>query len=431
MIRPRRSILAAALAVTTLVAASITGPVHARPSQPSEKFGTAGRVTYSYGEDSSVVASAMQGAGRTVVVFADTIGGVDRALVRSYRRNGSLDGDFGTGGVVDLGAGSSAASVAVGGDGSINVAGTISILGVRTVAIWRLTATGELDTTFSADGRAEPGAGSPVSEQTIHVALDTAERVVVIATTGLGTIVYRVLPTGIADPAFSADGRVAFVIGDANNLPRAVAVAPSGKVIVAGSFLSSNDPVDGIEVSTSIVRLRANGGFDTSFGDDGIASHAIGPGRLLDPTDVEVDGRGRIVVGGVRSFSAIEKLSGFVLRMRRDGALDTRFAGDGLRFIGYNGPFGSTIGTVDVQRDDKVLVSGEYACDRVGVARLTTRGRMDSTFSRDGVRTYRFGPGGESCVRGSDVTSTGARLVIVGSFSGISGGVGLLSINLR
>jgi uncharacterized delta-60 repeat protein len=405
-------------------------PLSARPSQPSAAFGTAGRVTYGYGAESAMTASAMQADGKTVVSFDESIAGSDHGIVRRYLVDGTPDPSFGLGGVVDLGVETGATGVATGTGGLIYVVGSRYAVDGERVTIWRLTSTGALDPTFSGDGWISPDTLGATDENPVDITVDAVGRVVVVATTGLGNIVYRVLPSGDADNSFSGDGKVEFMFGDANNFPRAVAVAPNGKVIVVGSRLLAYEAPDRIAAGTAIARLTRRGKLDTSFSDDGQMEIGRGFGRLLDPSDVELDGQGRIVVAGTQVFFGRDRTTGYAMRVLRTGALDTSFSRDGLQFFGFNGLFESTIGAVDVQANGAILVSGELGCRRLGVARLRTGGAFDRTFSRDGVRLYRFGTAGDSCVRGSAITPVGGRLVITGRYGGVPGGWGMLSIDL-
>jgi uncharacterized delta-60 repeat protein len=419
--------LVAALGLATAVAVS---PLSARPSQPSAGFGTSGVITHGYGEDSSMSASALQSDGKTVVVFDEAFGGSSHGIVRRYRSKGAPDLTFGTGGAVDLGLDTGATSVALGPDGLIYVVGSRFALGERGVIIWRLTRTGVLDTTFSGDGWVAPDPLGTTNEIPVDIAVDAVGRVVAVATTGLGNIVYRVLPSGDVDTSFSGDGKSTFMFGDANNFPRAVTVASNGKVIVVGSRLLAFEEPDRIEAGTAIARLTRSGELDTTFSDDGQMEVGRGLGRNLDPSDVELDSAGRIVVVGTQAFFANDKTSAYAMRVLRNGALDTSFSGDGVRIFGFIDRVGSSAGAVDVQSNGAILVSGEKGCTHVGVARLRPGGGFDRTFSRDGVRLYRFGTAGNSCVRGSGITSTGRRLVISGLYSGVPGGIGLLSLDL-
>jgi uncharacterized delta-60 repeat protein len=375
-------------------------------------------------------ASAVQTDGKTVVVFDEVIAGFDHGVVRRYLADGTPDPTFGVSGLVDLGVDTATTSVTTGAGGLVYIAGSRFSGDDEQVTIWRLTPTGALDTSFSGDGWVSPDTTGATEEFPVDIVVDGSDRAIVVATTGLGNIVYRVLPTGEPDTSFSGDGKFEFMFGDANNFPRAVTVTRSGKVIVVGSRLLDYEPPDRIAAGTAIARLTRRGALDTTFSGDGQMEVGRGFDRLLDPSDVEIDGDGRIVVAGTQVFFTSDRTRGYVMRVSRDGSLDAGFSRDGLQFFAYNDLSESTIGTVDVQSNGAILVSGEVGCRRLGVARFRVGGALDRTFSGDGVRIYRFGVPGESCVRGSAITSDGRRLMISGRYSGLPGGVGLLSIDL-
>lgn len=67
---------------------------------------------------------------------------------------------------------------------------------------------------------------------------------------------------------------------------------------------------------------------------------------------------------------------------------------------------------VAVQKNDRIVVAGDYDIFRAGIARFTRDGRLDVSFHRDGVRSVRFGMG-EKAFTGLAIQSDG-RIVASG-----------------
>src|SRR5687768_11913602 len=140
----------------------------------------------------------------------------------------------------------------------------------------------------------------------------------------------RLLSAGDLDPTFSGDGRqVVDLAGSANEMANAVAVDANGKIVLAGRMTV------GTETDFAVVRLNANGTTDTTFGGgDGFLSidFAIND----EATDVAIDASGRIVVVGTSNAGAGRNARDFaVARLTSTGTLDTTFSGDGKLEIDF------------------------------------------------------------------------------------------------
>lgn len=259
-------------------------------------FGTGGIATTPIGAgNDNGFAAALQPDGKIVVAGYATLASLDFAVVR-FNDDGTLDGTFGTGGIVTVAVGPStdvANEVAIQADGKIVVAGYTSNAGVFEIAVLRLNDDGTLDTGFDGDGLAiTPVAGTYAIGSAI--ALHGDGRITVAGSTNPGTgndfAVVRYLSDGSLDTSFDGDGKLALPIGAADDQARAVALQADGKIVVAG--LSNN----GTDYALALAKIDGNGSLDATFGTAGIVTTDVGGDDGANA--VVVQGDGRIVAAG-------------------------------------------------------------------------------------------------------------------------------------
>jgi uncharacterized delta-60 repeat protein len=203
--------------------------------------------------------------------------------------------------------------------------------------------------------------------------------------------VYRWLPNGDIDRSFGSGGWVATALG-AFPMPHAVALQSDGKILVGGQIECAS-----LQLCFGIVRYNPNGSIDGSFGAAGVA-RATFPGARCgcDLRDLAVQKNGRIVAVGwrLRGGDAQDDQLLAAARFLPSGRLDPSFSGDGrLSFdFAYGDDFGSSVA---VQPDGKIVLGGvasfRYRSESdFAVVRLRANGRLDRSFSGDGVQTVNF-----------------------------------------
>jgi uncharacterized delta-60 repeat protein len=213
-------------------------------------------------------------------------------------------------------------------------------------------------------------------------------------------------------PGFaSGAGKIAnLAIGTGNDVARAIALEPDGKIVLAG--YCSN----GIDSDFCLARLNADGTLDTSFDGPGGA----GNGKFLLPIGasndianaVALQPDGKIVVAGTCSNGSNDDFC--VARLNTDGTLDASFGGPGGA---GNGKFLLPIGSgndkataLALQPDGKIVIAGTCSNgsnDDFCVARLNADGTLDQSFD---------GPGG---------TGNGQFLLPIGTSDDIANAVAL------
>jgi uncharacterized delta-60 repeat protein len=196
----------------------------------------------------------------------------------------------------------------------------------------------------------------------------------------------RIDPDGSLDPNFRPGS-------GANNLVRPVAVQADGKVLIGGWFTSYNDTG-----RNRIARLTSDGNLDTSF------NPGTGPNNVITSIVVQTDEK--VLIAGVfTSYSGTTRNR--IARLNRDGSLDPTFPGSGAN---------DTVYSVVVQTDGKLLISGAFTnyngSGRNYIARLNSNGSLDTSFNP--------GNGVNSSI-GSLAVQADGKVLIAGDFTSYNG----------
>jgi len=371
---------------------------------PDTSFSHDGKTTLDVSIHDDAYAVAVQPDGKIVVA-----GGSDGdAWVYRLNTDGSPDLGFDGDGVTKLdfgGKNETARAVAIRPDGKIVVLGdTANAATPNDIAVWRLTTTGGLDSTFDADGLATVDTGG--NDQAAALALRPDGKIVIAGTQDFDTItVYRLLANGAPantlndarDPTYDADGLM-YVSYGAGVSARALALRPDGKIVVAGT-LGGPTQIDGI-----VARLQPNGatsvdddGLDHSFDGDGVAVIDTGTRDFLRGLALQPDGK-VVVSGAVENGMADDAV---VWRLQpnggpgqTNGAFDTSFSGDGTALID-RGAANENMGALAVQPDRRIVGVG-----RVGTDAATYRLFGDPfqlTVSKTGRGSVTSAPAGIAC----------------------------------
>jgi len=134
----------------------------------------------------------------------------------------------------------------------------------------------------------------------------------------------RVGPTGLPDPTWGGNGVVSVPLGPGQAAgigAAAVRQGPSGRTLVAGTDLTAAGTPRG-----AVIRLRTDGSLDTRFGNNGVARVARA-GREIRIKAMVRDDSGRILLAG--SGQPPESM---VLRLRANGLRDRTFGNGGLTY---------------------------------------------------------------------------------------------------
>ena len=370
------------LALAFAAALAAAPPAGARsPLDPS--FGNGG-VLFPGLANAAVYGLAEDDEGRVISAGANYF----RLELGRFLGDGALDPGFGDGGIVTttFGPETRADAVAVQPDGKLLAAGSVSS---ESAILVRYEADGTLDSGFGDGGLARRFVGRRVRATAVAIARGGQ---ILVAGLGLNffgrwiAFVDAYRPNGAVDRSFGGDGRVRFTTEGRQAVGLdALAVLGDGRVVGAGT----------VGGQVMVVRLRPNGQLDRSFSRDGIAyfdPDGSATCACSEATGLALDGQGRMVVSaylnGPRSQSA------GLLRLRADGRLDRSFGRRGVvrvttgsRLIGH---------AIAIQRNRKIVLAGDYNVPASGEARLAVvrfrpDGRLDRSFGHRGFLRRDFG----------------------------------------
>jgi uncharacterized delta-60 repeat protein len=339
------------------------------------------------------LAVAQQASGRIVMVGSgDPSGGsTDQDwVIARFTTDGELDTLFGGGDGVSTTAftarpGASAEDIAravavTPGGNKFAVAGQAG----TNFGVARYSGTGALDTAFSGDGKTSLDFDLG-TDAAFAVVVQSNGKIVAGGNTAQGTkssfALARFNADGTADTTFDGDGRLTTVFGANEAGINGLAIAPGGKIVAEGY---SGDDI-GNHRDFAVARYNSNGSLDQTFSGDGKLTFAFGSGNDIGVSVLVQPSDSRIVVAGTTYSGSNTKLA--VARILTGGTFDDTFDFDGKVTIQFT--LGENIGGhAGIASDGKIVVAG-YTYTNAGghdfaVARLTTGGSYDPTFSGDG-----------------------------------------------
>jgi uncharacterized delta-60 repeat protein len=403
LLAQRCAISAAALTLTFF----ITGPVaQATDGDLDPTFGTGGTVMTDLNRSTDLAnAVAVQSDGKLVVVGQtyknNDYSNEDFAVTR-YNTDGTLDNTFGSGGRVRTdfpGLAAVPSSVVIQPDGKIVVAGgafpLFTFLGNFEVV--RYNRNGSLDRSFGNGGIVTTT--FPQGSYAFDVALQPDGKIIAAGTVFVNFdpgessdtdfALARYNPDGTPDATFGSGGQVSTDFVGFEDDAFSVLIQPDGRIVAVGS---ANDPATFYDFAAA--RYLSNGMIDATFGVGGKVHTDFGDQNFDRARSAALQPDGRIVAagfaisqnGGVQNFA--------VARYTSNGILDTTFSRDGKNQIDFGNCCQSAT-KVLLQSDGRIITvggsNGESAEDDFLLARLNPRGSLDATFGVGGKARTSFG----------------------------------------
>ncbi len=255
---------------------------------------------------------------------------------------------------------------------------------------WAIAAPGDLDPTFGGDGivLTDIGNGTGTIDVLHAIAVQPDGMIVAVGDSQNNFAVARYVTDGDLDPTFGGDGTVVTPIGVSDDEAFGVAIQSDDKVVVVGRSIQNNLGYD-----FAVARYETDGDLDPTFGGgDGLVTTALHLGDDY-AIDVAVQPDGGIVAAGFTGGDTNTKFA--IVRYESDGDLDPTFSGDGIKSTNFN-KLGDFAKAVTLQDDGGIVAAGSARVpgkgDDIAVARYTSSGELDPTFSQDGKIKTSLGP---------------------------------------
>ena len=254
-------------------------------------------------------------------------------------------------------------------DGDIVAAGFQGFGASDFIAI-RVTTNGALDPGFDGDGMAEAGFGADDEGEAVALAPDGT--LVVAGSTNAGGNPHN-FGLALFDGAGASAGTLMSDFGQSERA-RDVQAQDDGRIVVSGDSTSGN---------FAVARYTAVGSLDLSFDGDGLATTTLGGADVSMSIALQPDGK--IVAAGFTN--AGPNPDNFALvRYDEDGSLDPSFDGDGRVITDFGAS--DRAFAVAVQPDGRIVAAGHTTGganpSNIALARYDADGSLDTSLDGDG-----------------------------------------------
>jgi uncharacterized delta-60 repeat protein len=303
-------------------------------------------------------------------------------VVARYLPDGNLDPSFGTGGkvVTLIGDGSVAQAVTVQPDGKIVVAGEVVVGTNSAYGFARYLANGDLYPSFDGDGKTTVMVNATDTEQRAQaVAIAPGGKIVAAGSANDGAGVVQLNSDGSPDSGFAGDGSLNLGTG-AGNDAQDVAVQADGKVVSA----VASGP--GVGDGFTLVRVDSHGVPDAGFGSAGTLHFPVGDGSRSPAVAIQPDGK---IVGGGYAYVGTGPVEFAIARFNENGSPDMSFSGDGVELTPVASEDSAGQALV-LQPNGKIVLAGAAEIDAMddntlAYVRYNSDGSVDSSFLGGGV----------------------------------------------
>jgi uncharacterized delta-60 repeat protein len=180
---------------------------------------------------------------------------------------------------------------------------------------------------------------------------------------------------GSLDNSFGTNG-IVITPDSSASVAFASAIQKDGKIVVGG--------VTGVEIA--IARYNVDGTLDTTFGQSGKVTMAIGTFAIAN--SLAIHRNGKIFVAGSSYTAGIKGFDIILIRLNSNGNPDTEFGTGGIAFnpaMDYEDASNSVI----IQNEDKIVVGGYSETKsryyNFALARYNNNGDIDQTFGVGGI----------------------------------------------
>lgn len=302
-------------------------------------------------------------------------GAENRILLLRYIINGTLDGTFGTNGIITANfdtpnSTSFGNAVVMQTDGKIVIAATRKINNLCHIGLVRFNNNGGLDLSFGSNGKSI--AGFSGSSSTNSVIVQSNGKILVGGSSdGSHLVVARFNSNGSLGNTFDSDGKQQTYIGTETK-GGGLAIQGDGKILIVAGCKFDNNP----DYDITLSRYNINGALDFSFSTDGIVNTSIAIGGA-EGWDIAIQNDGKIVAVASRG----DEIG--LIRLNINGSFDQLFGDNGKRSIGDFYSFDGRRKALEIQSDGGIVVAGSTFMGNghgLSVIRLNSNGDLDGSF---------------------------------------------------
>ena len=250
-----------------------------------------------------------------------------------------------------------------------------------------LAADGELDPTFGTNGQVVFGLG--LGPAHARDAASSAAGLVVVGDdeAAAGNFDFRAERLAADGSVVGSSGPIAFdLVAGGDDFAMAVAPAPGGKVLIAGTV----DVGGGVTVLGIVRLVAATMALDPTFDSDGVKTLGL-PGRTHYNPDLAVLADGSILIGFTYADPVLVDSDFGVFKLLPDGLRDSSFGSSGFAGVAFNlgGDGVDIFRALAVQPDGRIVLagSGQWSATDFDfvVARLLPGGGLDPGFGPFGT----------------------------------------------
>jgi uncharacterized delta-60 repeat protein len=376
-------------------------------------------ATYIGTQDIGSAKSVLEADGSLLIAF--TASQDNLSYLAHFTASGQLDAGFGNGGYQQVGNASFQLAGLAASSGNIYVAGSSA----GQIQVLAFTSSGAVNSAFGSGGVAGVSFGTDATFAGA-IKVDASGRIVVVGTDSTATnndfAIARLTAGGQLDSSFNGTGEVSINFGpvlDASNnsvnvdaVANAVAIDGAGRIVVAGSANNANG-----DENIAVARLNSNGSIDATFGAGGITSTGFGSGNSGFGNAVAIDLAGNVDVGGY-VFNTTNSTSSFeIIRLTPAGAPDTSFNGSGQLTLASPGTF-ATGNDLAIDSNGNITLVGQVDFTSSEIAQFTQSGALNSSFGNGGVVTATSTTTSSSW---NSIAIDNSNRIVVGGVSFVSG----------
>ncbi|MBK6571365.1 MAG: T9SS type A sorting domain-containing protein [Saprospiraceae bacterium] len=220
----------------------------------------------------------------------------------------------------------------------------------------------------------------------------------------------RYLPDGSLDSGFGVGGKLITAIGRGNDVAYALAIQTDGKIVAGGLSVVDTPNI----YHFAMVRYETDGSLDQSFNGSGKVIIDFGTDFKQGTVyTIRVQKDGKLLLSGeINNITTGGKYGGLV-RLNADGSLDKNFGNSGMLIISVDSFF-NNVNDMVVQEDGKIICGGRYGAGNSGsfLVRYNSDGSIDKNFAFMGI--LRIGLQGPSLVNALALQVDG-KIVLAGN----------------